>query len=106
MSSTAQKFAFCTSGKYETCSPLAHLESGVDQSIITFDDQPLEESVKDGSCNASNSHCGLIARLPLGHPLRPDLDPWLAERLDRVERVDQKCPESFARERLRAHLRL
>ena len=114
MSSTAQKFAFYTNGKNERCFPLAHLQSGVDQSIVTFDDQPLEQSVKDSTGNATNGSCCLFtsltcvgkkvesfsesAFLTFGHPLRPDLDPWLAERLDRVERVDQKCPKGFARE--------
>ena len=114
MSSTAQKFAFFTNGKNERCSSLAHLECGVDQSVVTFDDQPLEQSVKDSTGNATNGSCSLFtsltcvgkkvesfsesAFLTFGHPLRPDLDPWLAERLDRVERVDQKCPKGFARE--------
>ena len=48
--------------------------------------------------NATNGHSGLLAGLPLGHPLRPDLDPWLAERLDRGKGVDEKCPKGFARE--------
>ena len=63
MSSTAQKFAFFTNGKNERCSSLAHLECGVDQSVVTFDDQPLEQSVKDSTGNATNGSCSLFTSL-------------------------------------------
>ena len=45
-----------------------------------FLNEPLEEPVKDGPGNPSNGIHGLNNVLSLRHPLRADLDPWLAER--------------------------
>ena len=47
-----------------------------------FLNEPLEEPVKDGPGNPSNGIHGLNNVLALRHPLRADLDPWLAEGLD------------------------
>merc|ERR1719270_1197884 len=60
----------------------------IDQSLIAFLNEPLEEPVKDSSGNASNGVHGLDDVLPLGDPLRADLDPGLAERLHHCLRVD------------------
>ena len=46
----------------------------------------------------------LTAGLTLGHPLSSDLDPWFAERLDRVVRVDAEANASLARERFRSNV--
>ena len=46
----------------------------------------------------------LTAGLTLGHPLSSDLDPWFAERLDRVVRVDAEANASLARERFWANV--
>merc|ERR1719323_705788 len=64
------------------------LQSWVNESVITLDDEPLEQTVKDGSGNTSHSIGGLLTSLTLGHPLGSDLDPGLAESLDHVHGVD------------------
>merc|ERR1719500_435428 len=65
-----------------TATKLHFFERGIDKRVITFDDQPLEDPVKDGTGNATNSSCCLVTGLSLRHPLCSDLDPWLAEVLD------------------------
>ena len=50
--------------------------------------------------NTTSCSRGLFAGLPLGHPLGSNLDPWLAESLDRVEGVDLECLASLSRESL------
>ena len=67
MSSTAQKFAFC---KHEMHKNLflfiyqfSHLEAGIDEGVVTLDDQPLEDSVEDGTSDAANSSSCLLASL-------------------------------------------
>merc|ERR1712020_115525 len=57
------------------------LEAGINEGVVTLDDQPLEETVKDGSGDTSDSSSGLLAGLTLGHPLGADLDTGLAESL-------------------------
>ena len=76
-------------------------KAGIDKGVVTLDDQPLEDAVKDCSGNSTNSSGCLLtcltwflkkimksgflqklAQLTFGHPLRADLDPWLAEGLD------------------------
>ena len=47
--------------------------------------------------NTTSCSSGLFAGLPLGHPLRPDLDPRLAERLDHVKGVHPEEAGDFAR---------
>merc|ERR1719159_595123 len=51
------------------------LQGRVDESVVTFDDQPLEETVKDGTSDTTDSSRGLLASLTFGHPLGADLDP-------------------------------
>ena len=67
MSSTAQKFAFC---KHEIQKKLlllkyqsTHFEAGIDEGVVTLDDQPLEDSVEDGTSDAANSSSCLLASL-------------------------------------------
>merc|ERR1719397_1159834 len=50
--------------------------------VVTLDDQPLEDPVKDGTSDTAGSHGGLLTSLTLGHPLGSDLDPGLAEGLE------------------------
>merc|ERR1719394_1564955 len=82
MSSTAQKFAF--------------LKAGIDEGVVTLDDQPLEDSVEDGTSNAANSSSCLFASLTFGDPLSADLDPRLAERLDHRSSRDLERASSFS----------
>merc|ERR550532_50574 len=58
------------------------LQAGINESVVTLDDQPLEQSVEDGPGDTSHGVGGLDAGLTLGHPLGSDLDPGLAESLD------------------------
>merc|ERR1711994_830614 len=64
------------------------LEGGVDESVVTLDNEPLEQSIEDGSGDTSHSVGGLDTGLALGHPLSTDLDPGLAESLDHHHGVD------------------
>merc|ERR1712012_542739 len=64
------------------------LQSRINESGVTFLNQPLEETVKDSSGNTSHSVGGLLTSLTLGHPFSSDLDPGLAESLDHVHGVD------------------
>merc|ERR1712223_231389 len=64
------------------------LHGGIDEGVVTLLNQPPEDAVKDGPGDATNSICGLLAGLTLGHPLGSDFDPGLAEGLDHLERVD------------------
>merc|ERR1719266_63288 len=58
------------------------LEAGINESVVTLDDEPLEEPVEDGPGNTTSSSSGLLHSLTLGHPLGTDLDPGLAESLE------------------------
>merc|ERR1719166_897383 len=66
------------------------LERGVNKSVVTLLNEPLEQSVKDGSADTSDSSGGLLAGLTLGDPLGTDLDPGLAEHLDHLHGVDSE----------------
>merc|ERR1719342_2063054 len=50
------------------------LEGGINQSVITFLNEPLEDTIKDSTSNTSSSTSGLLNVLTLGHPLCADLD--------------------------------
>merc|ERR1719232_1984551 len=80
------------------------LEAGVNESGVTFVNQPLEETVKDSSGNTSHSIGGLLTSLTLGHPLSSDLDPGLAEGLDHSEGIHTTESSSLAREGVRSNL--
>merc|ERR1719436_1250097 len=58
------------------------LEGGINESVITLDDEPLEHAIKDGTGNTTSDHSGLLHSLTLGHPLGTDLDAGLAEGLE------------------------
>ena len=97
--------------------PHSTYHSGIDQSLVTFLDQPLEDAVKDSSGNTANSVRGLLACLPmkqhwmmisakqdmyvahltLDDPLSANLDPGLTECLDHLERINQESPCHLAR---------
>merc|ERR1719412_287017 len=73
------------SGNVKHSAEVGLLQGGINEGVVTFDDEPLEDTVVDTSGNTSNSVGGLLAGLTLGHPLGTDLDPGLAESLDHVE---------------------
>ena len=68
----------------------------------TNDKKRPEDAIIDGPGDASDSIGGLLAGLALDHPLRPNLDPRLAERLDQVESIHLQGSGHFSRERVRA----
>ena len=62
----------------------------------TNDKKRPEDAIIDGPGNASDSIGGLLAGLAFDHPLRPNLDPRLAERLDQGERVNLQGSGNFS----------
>merc|ERR1719323_1571537 len=80
------------------------LQSRINESGVTFVNQPLEETVKDSSGNTSHSIGRLLTSLTLGHPFSSDLDPGLAESLDHGSRVDSTESCSLASEGVRSNL--
>merc|ERR1719234_1738883 len=86
-----------------TATKLAFFQCGIDKRVVTLDDQPLEDPVKDRTGNATHRTSCLFAGLSLGHPLRSDLDPWLAEVLDHHLCIDLECTSHLTRECLRAN---
>merc|ERR1712001_492027 len=66
------------------------LHCGVNEGVVTLDDQPLEHAIEDGPGNPSGGTSGLGAGLTLGHPLSSDLDPGLAEGLEHSLGVNTK----------------
>merc|ERR1711963_780420 len=91
-------------GDIEHSTEVGLLHGGVDEGVVTLDDQPLEDPVEDGTGNTSGGHGGLLAGLTLGHPLGSDLDPGLAEGLEEGLGVNAKSSGSLARERVQAHV--
>merc|ERR550519_79848 len=57
------------------------LQRGVNESIITLLNQPLEDTVKDSTSNTSSSSSCLLNILSLSDPLCSDLDSRLTEAL-------------------------
>ena len=99
-------------------------KAGIDKSVVTLDDQPLEDAVKDGPRDSTNSICGLftcvntvvnnfteedycllLTCLSLGDPLGADLDPRFAESLDHLRPVDPEGERGLAGKRVGAHLK-
>merc|ERR1719195_1671081 len=80
------------------------LESGVNESVVTLLNEPLEQPVEDGSADTSDSSGGLLAGLTLGDPLGTDLDPRLAEHLDHLHGVHSEESGRLAREGVGADL--
>merc|ERR1719210_153000 len=78
------------------------LHGGVDEGVVTLDDQPLEDAIEDGTGNTTGGHGGLLTGLTLGHPLGSDLDPGLAEGLEQGLGVNSEGSSSLAREGLHA----
>merc|ERR1719278_1561834 len=90
------------SGNVEHSAEVGLLHGGVNKGVVTLDDQPLEDAVKDGPGNTSGGTGGLVAGLTLGHPLSSDLDPGLAEGLEHDLGVNPKGSSCLTRERLNA----
>merc|ERR1712088_1129130 len=90
------------SGNVEHSAEVGLLHGGVNKGVVTLDDQPLEDAVKDGPGNTSGGTGGLVAGLTLGHPLSSDLDPGLAEGLEHDLGVNTKGSSCLTRERLNA----
>ena len=63
----------------------------------TNDKKRPEDAIIDGPGDASDSIGGLLAGLALDHPLRPNLDPRLAERFDQVESIHLQGASNFPR---------
>merc|ERR1719310_1419859 len=91
-------------GNIEHSTEVGLLEGGVNEGVITLDDEPLEETVKDSSGDTTHSTSGLLAGLTLGHPLGADLDAGLAESLDHGGGVDTKKGGALAREGVGSNL--
>merc|ERR1719410_1446144 len=69
-------------GNIEHSAEVGLLEGGINEGVVTLDDEPLEHAVKDGTGNTTGGHGGLLHSLTLGHPLGADLDAGLAEGLE------------------------
>merc|ERR1719398_259169 len=78
------------------------LHGGVNEGVVTLDDQPLEDAIKDGTGDTSGGAGGLVTGLTLGHPLSSDLDPGLAEGLEHDLGVNTKSSSCLTRERINA----
>merc|ERR1711971_1309600 len=84
-------------GNVEHSAEVGLFHRGIDQSLVTFLDQPLEDAIEDSSGNTVNSVRGLLACLTLDDPLSANLDPGLTECLDHLERINQESPCHLAR---------
>merc|ERR1712073_271055 len=87
-SKVSKTILYFLTGNIEHSTEVGLLEGGVNEGVVTLDDEPLEETVKDGTGDTTDSSSGLLAGLTLGHPLGTDLDAGLAESLDEVHGVD------------------
>merc|ERR1719474_1579683 len=72
-------------------------------SVITLLNQPLEQTVKDGSGDTTNSIGSLLTGLTLGHPLSTDLDSGLAEGLDHSSSINTTESSSLANKSIRSN---
>merc|ERR1712012_368466 len=89
-------------GNIEHSTEVGLLHGGVDEGVVTLDDQPLEDAIEDGTGNTTGGHGGLLTGLTLGHPLGSDLDPGLAEGLEQGLGVNAEGSSSLAGEGLHA----
>ena len=80
------------------------LQGGVNKSVITLLNEPLEKPVENSPGNTAHSSSGLLAGLTLGHPLGADLDAGLAESLDHVEGINTAEGGGLAGVGVGAHL--
>merc|ERR1712061_922671 len=69
-------------GNIEHSAKVGLLEGGINEGVVTLDDEPLEHAVKDGTGDTAGGHGSLLHSLTLGHPLGADLDAGLAEGLE------------------------
>merc|ERR1719328_702165 len=90
-------------GNIEHSTEVGLLHGGVDEGVVTLDDQPLEDAIEDGTGNTSGGHGGLLTGLTLGHPLGSHLDPGLAERLEESSSGTAKAGGSLSRESVRSN---
>merc|ERR1712223_1404973 len=58
------------------------LQRSINEGVVTFDNEPFEQTVKDGTSNTSSSTSSLLNGLTLGDPLGTDLDSGLAESFE------------------------
>merc|ERR1712172_328788 len=89
-------------GDVEHSTEVSLLHGGVNEGVVTLDDQPLEDAVEDGPGNTSGGTNGLGAGLALGHPLSSNLDPGLAEGLEHDLGVNTKCSSCLSWEAFNA----
>ena len=50
-------------GDVEDSTEVGFLQAGIDEGVVALLDQPLEETVKDGTSNTTDSSRGLLASL-------------------------------------------
>merc|ERR1719323_1543218 len=60
-------------GNIEHSTEVGLLHGGVDEGVVTLDDEPLEDAIEDGTGNTTGGHGGLLTGLTLGDPLGSDL---------------------------------
>merc|ERR1712012_1052831 len=89
-------------GNIEHSTEVGLLHGGVDEGVVTLDDEPLEDAIEDGTGNTTGGHGGLLTGLTLGHPLGSDLDPGLAEGLEQGLGVNAEGSSSLAGEGVHA----
>merc|ERR1719195_2183612 len=90
-------------GNVEHSAEVALLEGGVNEGVVTLDDEPLEHTVKDGTGDTAGGHGGLLHSLTLGHPLGANLDTGLAEGLEQGSCVHSAEGGHLAGEGVRAN---
>merc|ERR1712127_404331 len=78
------------SGNVKHSTEVGLLEGGINEGVVTLNDQPFEETIEDAPSDTSSGHGGLLASLALGHPLGSNLDPGLAEGLEQDLGVNAK----------------
>merc|ERR1711970_1616738 len=84
------------SGNVEHSAEVGLLQGGIDEGVVTFVDEPLEDAVKDGPGDTTSGHGGLLAGLTLDDPLGTDLDSWLTEGLEHCLWVASEGSSGFS----------
>merc|ERR1712168_1073922 len=79
----------------EHSTEVCFLEGGINQSVITFLNEPLEDTIKDSTSNTSSSTSGLLNILTLGHPLCAYFDSGFAESLHHSSSINTKSSSCF-----------
>merc|ERR550519_2479558 len=72
----------------EHSAEVGFLHRMINECIITFLNEPLEEAVENGSGNTASGGGGLLAGLTLSHPFSTNLDAGFAESLDHLHSIN------------------